>query len=202
MGIKNYAGYIFISPTDAPDPINRTLIISSHGQDLEEDFQAPFPTLVSHCVSSGVCLLANVTDVFKGRVTPVEVGGLQGRQTNYKLTWFEHDPNHATLEREIKKVKDHKFDLLVFKDDRSMTITLKSVLTFLNVRNMKYPAIWSLWCRVDQSQIVDYSKTGHIPEAQGKNNKLVQTEVKKLTDQRILLNELQGNSKFKAKQTT
>lgn len=146
MAVFEYGGFRFHTKGSLSSPGTKTLIISSHGIQTGTTFTKAYPAVIEFAAPKGSTLRARLSDAINGNVTASEIALKTGGQPDdYKLSFYENDPNDGTIDGLLK----NNADVLTFSKSYtdSVEVKLSLVLTCLKQWGFLYPGILCLFCR-------------------------------------------------------
>lgn len=146
MAVYEYGGFRFHTKGSLSSPGTKTLIISSHGIQTGTTFTKAYTTVVQFAAPKGSVLVAELSDAISGNVTASEISlKTGGQQDDYKLTYYERDPDDSGIDALLK----NNADVLTFSKSYtdSVEVKLSLVLTCLKQWGFLYPGILCLFCR-------------------------------------------------------
>jgi hypothetical protein len=131
----------------------RTLIVSTHGGRTNETFQ---PKAWTHCrfmAPKNGALVADLYDAINDDLVGADFPGTSGAWDDYKLVYYEGDDKSREIAKYLEKNKVTTADVLTLRRSglfhKAGTSTLKDLLAWLEAKDLKYPRIDCLFCRVD-----------------------------------------------------
>jgi hypothetical protein len=142
----------FILYTSAPllssrTASSRTLIISTHGEQRGTTFPLPSWTHVLFCTPNNSLLQADLGDAIRGTVGSVGMPTGTRNCQEFSLTHFEGDPPEEQIRNTLRGHDD--VDVLVLVP--GSRVALSGLVTWLESKQLQYPRLQGLFCRVDAS---------------------------------------------------
>jgi hypothetical protein len=167
----------------------RTLIISTHGGRTGDTFQAKNWTHCRFMTPKNGALLADLYDAILGNLDGAEVPLTTGSWDDYKLDYFEGDDKSRDVAKYLEDNGIDHFDVFTLRRaglfHKEGKTTLNTLLTWLESKDLKYPRIDCLFCRVDLNDdtkdfdfVAQQSVTKRVAQDQRFNAQLISNELK------------------------
>ncbi|MGH7052036.1 MAG: putative adhesin [Acetobacteraceae bacterium] len=172
---------------------SRTLIVSTHGGRTGSQFQAKGWTHCRFMTPKNGALIADLYEAITGDLDGANLPVVSGNWDDYKLDYYEDDDKSRTIAKYLEDNNVTSVDVFTLRRSGAFhnegSTTLKSLLTWLETKNFKYPRIDCLFCRVDlNDDTKDFDFVGHQSPT-----------VKVVDEQRfnaqLLINELKSKGK-------